>query len=456
MRTVREYLSIIRRYWPAGRSSWSAPIGLTCLAAACLCSLLQSDNVRAQNARANATAYGAEYLLGPQDKVRVKVFAWRPSRDEVYEWKALNDVYTVGASGQLSLPLIGEVPAAGSALNDLSNAIGEQLKATLGLVDAPRASVEIVEFRPFYILGAVQRPGEYPYRPGLTIIQAVSIGGGLLRLNEYEAARLGRETIATNGERSVFESEINALVAKRARLEAEVNGETEVKFPASLLNQAASPGGELLLQEEERIFHTRRGTFERRIRELERNKGMLQSQLKAIEEHLSEQVSYVRVAKDEVKLIDDLFERKLTTNARRADAARSLHQVEGERIRLQTTMTSVRQDYSRIDMEVEALRDARLTQAVSDLRAIQAKMVSPHLVSSKQRKASPDYTIIRQMGTESVRLSGTESTLIQPSDTIEVTLPTSEEPLQGPTQATGGPREVLPERHTRLIVEMRQ
>jgi hypothetical protein len=89
---------------------------------------------------------------------------------------------------------------------------------------------------------------------------------------------LGRETIATNGERSVFESEINALVAKRARLEAEVNGETEVKFPASLLNQAASRGGELLLQEEERIFHTRRGTFERRIRELERNKGIAAKQ----------------------------------------------------------------------------------------------------------------------------------------------------------------------------------
>ena len=160
--------------------------------AACstLLCLLDFDGVRAQSedrstlpstVKAPGQPGEPQYVLGPLDKVRLKVFAWRPARDEVYEWKALNDVYTVGASGQVSLPLIGDVSAAGSNLRELCQAISNGLKDKLGLVEAPSATAEIAEFRPFYIFGAVQRPGEYSYRPGLTIIQALSIAGGLLR-----------------------------------------------------------------------------------------------------------------------------------------------------------------------------------------------------------------------------------------------------------------------------------
>jgi polysaccharide export outer membrane protein/exopolysaccharide production protein ExoF len=464
------------RHRSVDRRTSSAAIALTCLVlAGWFVALWQSGGVRAQNARVQGPLTGSEYMLGPQDKVRVKVFAWRPSRDEVYEWKALNDVYTVGPSGLISMPLIGEVPAGGASLSDLSDAIGEQLKSSLGLIDAPRASVEIVEFRPFYILGTVQRPGEYPFRPGLTIIQALSIGGGLLRFNEFEAVRLDRETIATNGERRVIESEINSLLAKRARLDAEVNGDTAVKFPASLYNQSGNPGLGPLLDEEERIFNTRLSAFETRARELERSKLMLQNQLAVIEGYLADQDAHIHIAVQEVKLIDDLFARKLTTTSRRAEAARNLRQVEGERIRLQTTSISVRQDYSRVEMEAQALRDARMTETVSGLRTTQArldeltrrlrtaetlvheaKVAAPYLATLGVRKVLPDYTIIRQNGGTQVTLSATETTLLHPGDTIKVELPFRDGSFAGPSETTGEPREKPPERHTRLTLDVPQ
>ncbi|RVC11775.1 sugar ABC transporter substrate-binding protein, partial [Mesorhizobium sp. M7A.F.Ca.AU.002.02.1.1] len=69
----------------------------------------------------------AEYLLGPQDKVRLKVYEWRASRDVIFEWTALNDSFVVGADGTLFLPFVGQIRAQGTAPGDLARAIGDRL-----------------------------------------------------------------------------------------------------------------------------------------------------------------------------------------------------------------------------------------------------------------------------------------------------------------------------------------
>ena len=90
-----------------------------------------------------------DYRLGPLDKVRIRAFEWRASRDEVHDWKAINsDSYTIGAGGLLSVPLIGQVRASGLQTAELARVIGERLKQRLGLVDAPDVSVEVTKFPP--------------------------------------------------------------------------------------------------------------------------------------------------------------------------------------------------------------------------------------------------------------------------------------------------------------------
>ena len=59
--------------------------------------------------------------------------------------------------------------------------IAEQFRQRMGFVEAPSVSIEIAKFRPFYITGDVQHPGEYAYRPGLTVLQALSLAGGYYR-----------------------------------------------------------------------------------------------------------------------------------------------------------------------------------------------------------------------------------------------------------------------------------
>lgn len=109
----------------------------------------------------------AGYHVAAGDKLRVTVFG-EPS---------LTGEYAIGVGGDLSLPLIEAIPADGSTPKQLSQTITAALKAG-GYVLDPRVSVEILQHRPFYILGEVKSPGEYPYSGDLTFEQAVARAGG--------------------------------------------------------------------------------------------------------------------------------------------------------------------------------------------------------------------------------------------------------------------------------------
>ena len=206
---------------------------------------------------ASSEAGAEEYRLGPQDRVRLKVYEWRASRDMIFEWTALNDQFTVSAAGTLALPFIGEIQAAGVAPGELASAIGHRLKTQMGLGQAPNTSVEVVQFRPFYVVGEVTQPGEFPYRPELTVLKALSLAGGL-RLKDDDLLRLPREVIAARGELSIYDLQIGSLLVRKARLESELAGSENIAFPAELTARQDDGTLALLMQQEQTIFKARR------------------------------------------------------------------------------------------------------------------------------------------------------------------------------------------------------
>ena len=113
------------------------------------------------------------YPLSGGDKLRVIVFG-DPQ---------LGGDFTIGGSGFISLPLIGEVEATGLTSAQLGQRIAGRLAQ--GYLKEPRVAVEVLSTRPFYILGEVNKPGEYPFTDGLTVEAAVARAGGY----SYRATR---------------------------------------------------------------------------------------------------------------------------------------------------------------------------------------------------------------------------------------------------------------------------
>jgi polysaccharide export outer membrane protein len=115
------------------------------------------------------------YVLGPNDRVRLKVYGEPDIAGE----------YEIDSSGQISVPLAGHIRAAGLTTKQLERAIASALSK--GIVRDPRVNVEIALYRPYYILGEVKKSGEYPYRLGLTVMDAIASAGGFTyRANEHK------------------------------------------------------------------------------------------------------------------------------------------------------------------------------------------------------------------------------------------------------------------------------
>jgi polysaccharide export outer membrane protein len=106
------------------------------------------------------------YKLDTGDKVKVTVYG----EDD------LSGEFDVDGSGFVRLPLIGQVRAAGLTLKDFEGAI--EAKLATGYLVNPKVSVAVSNYRPFTILGEVNKPGEYPYENGMTVLNAVALGGG--------------------------------------------------------------------------------------------------------------------------------------------------------------------------------------------------------------------------------------------------------------------------------------
>jgi polysaccharide export outer membrane protein len=121
---------------------------------------------RAADAVAEPVRVIPEYRLGADDKIRVITFGE----------DSMSGEFMIAGSGTVALPLIGQVKAAGLTISEFQTEVETALKN--GYLKDPHVSVEVLTYRPFYILGEVQKPGEYPYTNGLTVLNAVATANG--------------------------------------------------------------------------------------------------------------------------------------------------------------------------------------------------------------------------------------------------------------------------------------
>ena len=131
--------------------------------------------------------------LGSGDRIRLTVFGEED----------LSGEFEIDNTGSLALPLVGEVKAKGLTQRELEQTVTKTLSQ--GYLVNPRVNVEVLSFRPFFILGEVQKPGSYAYVNNLTVINAVALGGGYTTRAKTGRAKIRRATDATRKEEWVTE-----------------------------------------------------------------------------------------------------------------------------------------------------------------------------------------------------------------------------------------------------------
>jgi protein involved in polysaccharide export with SLBB domain len=380
------------------------------------------------------------YSLGPTDKIRVRVFEWRATRDETYEWTALNTEYTVNPSGKLSMPLIGDVPASGFTPEQISTAIGDRLRERLGLVEVPGVAVEIVQYRPVYVVGHVEKPGEYLFRPGMSALQAMSLAGGARKSDDGSSLRFAREAIVSRGDMQLVTLEANALAARRARLEAERTGRADIQFPWTA-QERQDENLAMLTKQEEWLFATRAHAHATQTATLESMKTYLKQEISSLEGQLGAQVTQLNLMKTEQDTFAKLYSKGLTTGSRKMGLERNVASLDGDRLRLETNVFRARQDLGKAEMALNELNNKRAQDIIVELRQTEDKLsaalqkfetsgrllfdseyIAPALMEGQlqQRKVRYTYHVIRMSGGQPTEFEAAETTPLRPGDTLKI------------------------------------
>jgi polysaccharide export outer membrane protein len=138
-----------------------------------------------------------EYRMGPGDRLQIKVFG----QDEI------SGEFEISAAGELSYPLIGQITAENMTPGEFNNILTEALKE---FFVNPQVTVEITNYRPFFILGQVGNPGSYKYQPGLNARMAIAVGGGYTRRAKEEPITIFRVNAA--GELIKFDADQDVVI----------------------------------------------------------------------------------------------------------------------------------------------------------------------------------------------------------------------------------------------------
>lgn len=380
--------------------------------------------------------HAQEYRLGVMDRLRVRVAEWQTAEGAVRDWSAVSGDYTVGASGKISLPFIGELAASGKTTEEVSGEIGEKMRQLFGLRDRPSASVEIAQYRPIYISGELQSPGQYPYVPGMTVLKAVSLGGGLRRPDPGQ--RVARDYIRSEGDASVLIAERNRLLARRARLQAEIAEKGSITLPKELEGVADA---DQLLASETALMKSRNKRLTLQLQALADLKTLLNSEIESLTKKSDTQSRQLELVQSDREKVYNLTEKGLAVSSRRLSIEQQVTDLQAGLLDIDTASLKARQDINKAGQDETNLRndwDAQLAQELQNTEReletntlklgtsrdlmTEALMQSAAEATSAKETATVTYTIVREIDGKAREMTAGENTPVLPGDVVKVSV----------------------------------
>ena len=385
----------------------------------------------------SSLASADDYRLGTMDKLRIRVAEWQTADGSIRDWSVISGDYTVGPSGSISLPFVGDMPASGKTTDAIAQEIGSALQKQFALKDRPSASVELSEFRPVYLSGDVEKPGEYPFAPNLTIVKAVSLAGGLRRADSGQ--RFARDFINAKGDAVVYMADRARLLVKQARLRAEIANQDTIEMPKELQDK---PEAKPLLDSETALMNTRKKRLTLQLQALADLKQLLQSEVETLAKKSETQTRQLQLATADRDKVEDLAEKGLALSARKMAAEQRAADTEATLLDIDTNSLKAKQDISKADQDEITLRNDWDAQLAQELQNAEAQLDELHLkletsnslmaealtqstdaarFDTSTGAASIAYSIVRDVDGKAKEIPVQENTALQPGDLIKVT-----------------------------------
>lgn len=378
------------------------------------------------------TVVGAPLL--PNTKIRFTLVQWTPTKGSYEQWATVGGEYTVSEAGTISIPLLGPVSVGEMDEAALATSIAKQLKEKIGLVDEPAATIEILKYPPIYVVGDVEKPGEYEFHTGITVLQAFAMGGG----QSHSSDGLQSSDITKLvGDLKEFDDTIFRSTAKIERLEAEMAGET-VLHP---LQESANtnPLAAAIYTQEEAIFSARANEVARQSKSLSGLRDLLSEEINVLQEKVKSTDANIRSVQQQLDSTISLIERGAIVATRQAEVERVMRDYQNDRLDLTVAIMRARQSISQTTRDLEGLYDRRRTEVASALQVERAtveqlklrrdtsqKLLMKSLSSFRQDEhPSLRFSIVRSTAGKSEEIDATETATMIPGDVLKVTMQAS-------------------------------
>ncbi|MGX9992463.1 polysaccharide biosynthesis/export family protein (plasmid) [Rhizobium sp. Z1P35] len=373
--------------------------------------------------------------LAPHTKIRLTVVQWMPSKGQFERWDAIGGEYTVSDAGEVSLPFMGSQSVGSLDNTSLTNEIAKRLQAKMGLAQTPAVTIEVLEYPPIYVVGDVTTPGQYSFRPGVTVLQSLAMSGGPRRAKDQQ------QTHSTQlvGELREINHSILRSTARLARLQAEMDGAKEITFDQMTGADQQFAAG--IYNEERIIFRARANALERQARAFTELRDLLTTEISTLEEKLTGADDNIKSVNDQLVSVKSLVQKGLTISSRQMDLERLLTTYRSDKLDLVTAVMRGRQAISETTRNLEGLYDARRSEVATEAQSERAsldqmkmkrettqKLLIEDLGSNDGIKSLAEdlpltYSVTRRSGGKIDQFQASETTTLEPGDVVRVVQP---------------------------------
>lgn len=368
----------------------------------------------------------AQYKLDSGDVVEVSVFG-------VQDFKRRT---AINLDGDISLPLLGDIRAAGLTLTELRMRL-KDLLAKSNVLRSPDVTAELVEHRPFYVNGHVAKPGAHPFQAGLTVRHAVAIAGG------YELMRFKMDNplLLAADLRSQYENLWTEFVRREARvtsLQAELAGSAS----PDLSNLGDAPVARRIIDEMVKLeldyFNVRKADKKKELEYLERARKHAQDQVTSLVQGQEQETSAVQLQAENLARTQTLSKQGLAPLTRLTDDQRAIALQKSRQLENIARLADARRNLEDYGRRLERSEDERRLRQLQDLQEATAELVKVqtqlqavgekmlYVGAIKTQIANGNFgqveiSIYRKIDGQRTRLPSDEDSEVLPGDVIDVT-----------------------------------